>query len=133
VFIAYTVETTIFCVEVTDNNGCKDTACVTITVEIPCPTNENLNIVPNAFSPNHDGVNEEFCLQGWSVCIKEFQVLIYDRWGEKVFESKDPNFCWDGYFRGSLLDAQVFVYYIRAEFDNSDEPIVKRGNISLLR
>jgi gliding motility-associated-like protein len=131
--IATPAITTVYCVEVADANGCKDTACVTITVEIPCPTNENLDLVPNAFSPNEDNVNDEFCLQGWSVCLEEFQVLIFDRWGEKVFESKDPNFCWDGFYRGTIMDAQVFVYYIKARFTDNDKPIIKKGNISLIR
>jgi len=124
--------TTTYCVEVSDNNGCKDTACVTVTVELPCPENENLD-VPNAFSPNKDGVNDEFCLQGWESCIENFSILIYNRWGEKVYESKDPNFCWDGTYRGKELDAQVFVYQLKARFININEPIIKKGNISLIR
>jgi len=131
--IASPVQTTTYCVEVIDNNGCKDTAGVTCSVEIPCSSDQNFKIITNAFSPNGDNVNEEYCLQGWEICLKEFQVLIYNRWGEKVFESKDPNFCWDGYFKNSKLEAQVFVYYIRAEYTDRKDPIIKEGNISLLR
>jgi len=130
--IASPIQTTTYCVEVTDSNGCKDTACVTVSIEIPCPDVDEL-AVPNAFSPNADGVNDEFCLQGWTPCNEEFMVVIYNRWGEKVYESKDPNFCWDGYFRGSVLDAQVFVYYIKATFKNSNRTSLKKGNISLVR
>jgi len=124
--------TTTYCVMVTDANRCIDSACVTVTVEIPCSVPNDFT-VPNAFSPNKDGLNDEFCLLGWDRCIKEFQAVIYNRWGDKVFESKDPFFCWDGTQLGIVFDAQVFVYYIRAEYFEQDEPIIKKGNITLLR
>jgi len=90
------IVTTTYCVIVTDNNGCKDTACVTITViEIPCPTENNLAL-PNAFSPNNDNINDEYCLQGWVPCVESFEIKIYNRWGEKIYESKDRNFGSDG-------------------------------------
>ena len=126
-------ETTTYCVEVTDNNGCKDSACVKVTVEIPCISNLNSLTVPNAFSPNADGVNDEFCLQGWNYCVDEFSVSIYDRWGEKVFQSTDPDFCWDGKYLTKTMDAQVFVYYIKSKFTNKDKVLIKKGNISLIR
>lgn len=88
--------------------------------------------VPNAFSPNNDGNNDGFCLQGWTNCIKNFTVIIYDRWGEKVYESNNANFCWDGIFKNRPLDAGVFVYYIKALSTNG-EPILKKGNISLIK
>jgi len=125
--------TTTYCVEVTNANGCKDSACVTVYVEVPCPESENLT-VPNAFSPNNDGVNDEFCLQGWENCIEQFNIRIYDRWGEKVFESSDPLFCWDGKYTGKQMDAQVFVYYLKASFAvQSVGAVDKKGNISLIR
>ena len=131
-------QTTTYCVEIETNN-CKDTTCITIEVELPCPTNENLQ-VPNAFSPNGDGVNDEFCLQGWDGCIESFSIIIFNRWGEKVFESVDPNFCWDGTWKGPIMparpaggDAQVFVYHVRATFHHVEKSIIKKGNITLIR
>jgi gliding motility-associated-like protein len=120
-----------YCVTVTDFTFCSDTSCVTVFVEVPCPSNENLS-VPNAFSPNGDGSNDDFCLLGWTNCINGFLVNIYDRWGEKVFESGDPAFCWDGTYRGKQMDAAVFVYYITAELTNGHK-VLREGNISLLR
>ena len=123
--------TTEYCVAVTDVNGCNDSACVKITVEKPCLSNQNFKI-PNAFSPNNDGKNDILCLQGWENCIKEFTILIYDRWGEKVFESNNPSFCWDGTYKGKLINTAVFVYYLKATLINGEE-ITKKGNISLIR
>ena len=106
--------------------------CLSVVYNLPCPTNENLQI-PNAFSPNKDNVNDDFCLQGWDACIEEFEITIYDRWGEKVYESKDPNFCWDGVYKNNVLEAQVFVYYVKAKYSNQDKALVKKGNLSLIR
>jgi len=138
--IASPLETTDYCVLVTDN-GCVDSSCVRVYVHIPCHSNENLG-VPNAFTPNGDGYNDEFCLNGWDDCVSAFQVTIFDRWGEKVFESKESSFCWDGRFRGKLLDPGVFVYYIKATYviegstagsATNLKDITKKGNISLIR
>ena len=133
-------ESTDFCVAVTDL-GCTDTACEKVHVEIPCPSNRTMG-VPNAFTPNGDGVNDQLCLEGWSDCISKFQILIFDRWGEKVFESSDPGFCWDGIYKGKPLDPAVFVYFIKATYETagatplSPKGVVeqnKKGNISLVR
>jgi gliding motility-associated-like protein len=113
------------------NGVCSDSSCVTVNVEMLCPLNKDL-AVPNAFSPNSDGYNDQFCLQGWNNCLTEFKIYIYDRWGEKVFESTDASFCWDGIYKGQVLDPAVFVYYIKASFAN-DMKIEKKGNITIIR
>lgn len=129
--IASPTETTTYTLTVTDANGCTASDTVTVFVEIPCPSDKNLQ-VPNAFSPNADGFNDQFCLQGWNQCITQFTINIFDRWGEKVFESLEPDFCWDGTFKGKPLDPAVFVYYITGTLQNT-QSISRKGNISLIR
>ena len=129
--IAKPAATTLYCVSVT-TNGCSDTICVKVTLENPCPTTENL-AVPSAFSPNADGKNDDFCLQGWDACIEEFLINIYDRFGERAYTSTQTNFCWDGKYHGTVMDTQVFVYYIHAKYMNVDKAVTKKGNISLIR
>lgn len=125
--IATPSQNTIYCVLVTDANGCKDSTCITINVEIPCGT----LYIPNAFSPNDDGENEILCLMG-NNCIKQLLFIIYDRWGEKVFETSDPKICWDGTYKGKPLNTAVFTYYLKAIFTDGEQ-INKKGNISLIR
>ncbi len=125
--IATPSHTTTYCVTVSDTNHCTDSACITIQVDIPC----NSLAVPTAFSPNEDGYSDAFCLQGWDNCITTFNILIYDRWGEKVFESTDPAFCWDGTYSGKPMNSAVFVYYINATDVNAVQ-VLKKGNITLL-
>ncbi len=133
-------ETTTYCV-IVNQLGCIDSACLKVYVEIPCPSNRNMGI-PNAFSPNGDNVNDKFCLDGWADCINKFEIVIFDRWGEKVFESKDPDFCWDGIYNGKALDPGVFVYFVKATYASAGyTPISAKGsfdvnrtgNISLVR
>ncbi len=88
--------------------------------------------VPNAFSPNNDGHSDLFTLQGWPPCVSSFSISIFDRWGEKVFETEDASKGWDGNFKGKALDPAVFVYYIKAKTFGGNE-ITKKGNISLIR
>lgn len=138
--IASPLESTDYCVTVTEL-GCVDSACVRVNIEIPCPSNRNMG-VPNAFTPNGDGVNDKFCLDGWEDCITDFEIVIFDRLGEKVFESSEADFCWDGIYKGKALDPAVFVYYIKAKYATAGEvptspkgsfDVNRTGNISLVR
>jgi len=125
--IATPAQPTDYCVLVTDTNGCKDSTCIRIDIEIPCET----LFIPGAFSPNDDGENDIQCVMGTN-CIEKIIFAIYDRWGEKIFETSDPRICWDGKYRGKPLNTAVFVYYLKASFTNGDE-ITRKGNISLIR
>ena len=57
---------------------------------------------------------------------------LYNRWGEKVFESNDKNHCWDGSFNGVMQNDAVFIYQLTALLANG-EKIVKKGNVTLKR
>jgi gliding motility-associated-like protein len=122
-------QTTTYCVNSFDGT-CTYTNCVTITVEIPCVVNKNYS-APNAFSPNGDGNNDEFCIKGLSNCISSFEISIYNRWGEIVYSSTEADFCWDGKYKGNTLDPAVFVYYLKGIYLDNTE-ILKKGNITLL-
>lgn len=65
-------------------------------------------------------------------CIKKMQFIIFNRWGEKVFESSDPDIGWDGTFRGKPMESGVFVYYLTAEYYNG-LIVKKQGNVTLIR
>lgn len=123
--------TTEYCVKVTDINNCMDSTCLKVHVETPCSANMDMT-VPNAFSPNNDGSNDVMVLHGWNECIASFTFVVYDRLGEKVFESDDPLKTWDGSYKGNPLDPAVYVYFIEATFA-TNEKFSKKGNISLMR
>lgn len=110
-----------------DNKGCESSAEVVVKV-----TNGG-NIVftlPNAFTPNGDGRNDCFGIQKWGgVTIKEFS--IFNRWGQRVFSTKDPTRCWDGRVNGKMQDPGGYVYVIRASSFCGE--IKRTGNLLLIR
>jgi gliding motility-associated-like protein len=105
--------------------GCTDNK--QMIVDVP-PFSELF--IPNAFSPNGDNIDDVYYVFG--KCITEMSFMIYDRWGEKIFETTNPAIGWDGKFKGQLENAGVFMY----SFDGTlttGEKITKKGNITLMR
>jgi gliding motility-associated-like protein len=85
--------------------------------------------LPNAFTPNGDGENDVLFVRG---DFDEMELKIYNRWGEKVFESTDQSVGWDGTFTGRLAEPGVFVFYLTTKC--ADEPeIFKKGNVTVIR
>ncbi len=125
--IAKLSATTQFTVKGTSENGCSSFDSVTVIVT---KTGQNAFSVPNAFTPNGDNLNDCFGIRNWgSVTLQQF--TIYNRWGQKVFETNDPNACWDGTFQGVMQPAGSFVYLIRATSFCGD--VVKKGSLLLIR
>jgi gliding motility-associated-like protein len=108
-----------------------DDVSVTIipdTIE-PIPP-ENDIFIPNIFSPNNDLNNDVLFVRSHN--IKEMIFSIYNRWGEKVFESKEISKGWDGTYKGLACNEGVFFYYLNATLQ--DGTIVqKKGNVTLIR
>lgn len=96
---------------------------------------------PNAFTPNtsgpSDGTYKETdtsndIFHAYSAGVGEFHMEIYNRWGEKLFESDDINIGWDGYYKGELCKADVYVYKAKGKFLDGT-PFEKVGDVTLLR
>ncbi|MGH1339484.1 MAG: gliding motility-associated C-terminal domain-containing protein [Aureispira sp.] len=86
--------------------------------------------IPNAFSPDGDGHNDELLVNGNN--ITSMTLSIYNRWGERVFETKDQNIGWDGRFKDSILPPDVYGYYLQCVCDDGST-LRTKGNITLLR
>jgi gliding motility-associated-like protein len=93
--------------------------------------------LPNSFSPNGDGIND--CYQGFvkpDLDVLSYELMIFDRWGEQLFETTDINGCWDGKLRDKDMNPSVMVYWMTLEARNCDgkvERIFRKGDISLVR
>ena len=129
--IVETYNSLVYTVAVTaDVNGfdCSAQTRVTVTV-IP-----NYDIfIPNTFTPNGDGNNDLFQLFGNLQALKFVEISIFNRIGEKVFESNDLMFKWDGGYKGKPLPPAVYVYTLKTVFvDNHSEKLFK-GTLTLLR
>lgn len=123
------VETTTYYITVTDSNGCTSLDSIRITVRVPL-CNEPEIFIPNAFTPNQDGKNDIMYVRGPS--IDELYFAIYDRWGEKMFESTSTKQGWDGYYKGMPASPGVFDYYVEVTCSNKIK-FFKKGNITLIR
>lgn len=90
-------------------------------------------LVPNAFSPNADGLNDDFkiTLNCGSFPVK-FRVSIYNRWGQRVFYSNKPDYSWDGKVNGGAADVGTYSFIIEYE-DRKGNPFVKRGDLVLIQ
>jgi large repetitive protein len=119
-------ETTTYYVTVTNANGCTSLDSVTVYIEMP----DGELFVPNLFSPNGDGLNDQLFVFGNNIEYVTFTV--YNRWGQKVFETNNIELGWDGTFNGKKLDPAVFVYYVRATYTAGRE-VTKSGNVTLVR
>jgi len=111
---------------VTDKNGCVNSIAAPYFIVIP-----NNIYLPTAFTPNGDGRNEEFKIPGFAK-FKQYSMRIFNRWGELVFESSDPNRGWDGKYKGTLAMAGNYGYLIEV-IDFSGKKIVKEGTVLIMR
>jgi gliding motility-associated-like protein len=119
--------TTTFIVKGTDDNGCYTLDSVVVKVT---STGANTFVVPNAFSPNGDGKNDCFGVSRWGdVQLEEF--MIFDRWGARVFDTRNPNDCWDGTFRGKPQPPGAYPYIIKAHTFCGE--ITRQGLVMLIR
>jgi gliding motility-associated-like protein len=110
---------------INSGSACTDTFTqkITVTNNKPSPV-----IIPNVFTPNDDGKNDRFIVEGNTVCI-ELEIEIYNRWGQLVFKQKGNPLTWDGHsIQGHELPAGVYYYIFRDP--NFGE---RHGTVTLLR
>jgi gliding motility-associated-like protein len=110
---------------VTNADGCADTITITVIVE-----EETTLYVPNAFTPNASGVNDQFFAYGTKV--NEFELLVFDRWGMLIFQSNDINKGWDGTLKGNPCQQDVYVWKITYN-DQRNKRHRMIGHVSLIR
>ncbi|MFI5221913.1 MAG: gliding motility-associated C-terminal domain-containing protein, partial [Bacteroidia bacterium] len=115
-----------YVVVVTDTNNCinKDTTLV----EEKCGSKI---YIPNAFTPNGDGINDVFYVHSRS--LETFEIQIYDRWGEKIFSSTDITKGWDGTFQNLPCMNETYVWLIKYKIKGTNNTQSANGMVMLLR
>ena len=131
VFVNPTTATN-YSVTIIDENGCSDTDDMMVLVRIERPV-----YIPNVFSPNEDGFNDIFYIQGGDFIkqVKTFEV--FNRWGESImalynFQPNDASFGWDGTYRGKPVNPAVYVWYAEIEFEDG-EVILYKGDVAVMK
>jgi gliding motility-associated-like protein len=108
----------------------RDTVQVKVDVEEACP----YLWVPNSFSPNGDGLNDVFKPQAQK--IRDYELTIYNRWGERVFQSAKVSEGWDGTFDSNQAPTGVYLYQMVYKLRNEEGTIrlkTKEGTVQLVR
>jgi len=136
--IVFPLESLEYTLEIVDENGCDASGSVFVELD----ANRNVYI-PSAFSPNGDGVNDEFRIYPCVGVTEISSVRIFDRWGNQVFEAPEADvssglFCdgglplWDGRFRGEDMNMGVYVYVVEVTFLDG-VTLFYRGDLNLVR
>ena len=113
------------CLVAKNANGCIDSICKEVYVDVTPSIG-----VPNAFSPDGDGINDILFVYGLGIETIDFR--IYNRWGQLVFETTDRNKGWDGTFKGVPQEMEVYAYVVSATFITGTSQSLK-GNVTLVR
>jgi gliding motility-associated-like protein len=119
-------------VQITDLNGC------TATDQIQLILNKERRVyLPNVFSPNGDGANDIFFVQTGPEVVKIEAFEVYSRWGEPVFTvfnapTNNPDYGWDGQYRGELLNGAVFTWFAKVEYVDGVVELFQ-GDVVLMR
>ena len=129
--LVFPVRTGTVSIRLEDPNGCEETADFLITVLIDRPV-----YIPNAISANGDGMNDHLGVYSNLAGLRARKVLIFDRWGEKVYEGQNQalnkeGVGWDGTFEGQKLNPGIFVYQIEVEFIDGFVEVYS-GEVNLL-
>ncbi len=113
------------CLTAINAAGCSDTICMPVSAII-----NPLLDVPSAFTPGKFGVNGIISVKGFG--IKDMQWNIYNRWGQKVFESTNVSNGWNGYYKGKLQPMDVYTYTLDVIFSDGKK-VRKTGDITLIK
>jgi len=106
--------------------GCIDTSNVECVSQFP------KYVVPNTFTPNGDGLNDIFLPIRVFIDKQNYLFIIYNRWGQKLFETTDPEEGWTGYLKDFVLPNDAYVYYVTFLI-KGEIPIEKAGTVILMR
>lgn len=112
----------------TNTFGCKDSTTQFIKIDP-----DNVFYVPSGFTPNYDGKNDVFMAEAYGVFNNDgFKMMIYDRWGSKLFESNDIYKGWDGTRHGEVVQEDVYIYTFNYK-DSTGKLHTKTGQVSLIK
>ena len=125
--------TTTYSVSITAENGCQDSDQLTVFVD-----RRKQVYVPNGFSPNGDGVNDEFMIFAKPNTVRKVKsFLVFSRWGETVFQyynfpPNDPAYGWNGEHRAEKMNPALFVWFAEVEFLDG-QTVLFEGDVTLVR
>jgi gliding motility-associated-like protein len=107
------------------------TCTISDTIEVTGSIGEGSVYIPNSFTPNGDGLNDRFT--GIGEDFTSFHLVVFNRWGEKIFETKDQS-GWDGNYTGQRAESEVYVYLLSYTSTCTGGKVIdRRGAVTLIR
>ena len=113
------------CLVAYNRTGCADTLCLPVQTLVEAAVD-----VPNAFTPLSNDINSVVQVKGYGIGKMKF--IIWNRWGQKVFESDNKSTGWNGRVNGVLQPMDVYAYTLEVEFTDGTR-VTKKGDITLIR
>ncbi|OFZ07272.1 MAG: hypothetical protein A3D92_01395 [Bacteroidetes bacterium RIFCSPHIGHO2_02_FULL_44_7] len=113
---------------VTTEFGCTDTTILYVNV-----IEDILFYAPNAFTPDGDEVNQTWNISIAGIDVYDFELFVFNRWGEVVWESHDPSIGWDGTYMGKIIQAGVYQWKAVVKSNYKDDRKVFTGSVSILK
>jgi gliding motility-associated-like protein len=129
--IATPNETTTYFLNISNSNGCQTVDSITINVITAADVDCEKLLLPNAFTPNNDQLNDRFGISNLFLMQSMEYFEIYDRWGAKMWTTNNLNDTWDGTFKGNLVNPGMYMYKVKYLCGNDE--YVKLDNFSVLR
>jgi gliding motility-associated-like protein len=117
------------------SNACEE-VMLDFQVQTPRVDPEAFLYLPSAFSPNEDGNNDTFlAYPALGMTWQSFNLMVFDRWGNQLFESNDPLLGWDGIFKGSLMNTGLYVYHLKGRvfYCGQEMDVEREGGVMLVR
>jgi gliding motility-associated-like protein len=103
-----------YMVVATDSLGCTDTAFTNINIVMPCVE----VFIPTMFSPNNDGLNDEWKIIG--TCIKDINIEVFNQWGELIFYTNDQTQSWNGNYKGKPVPIDQYTYKVSVVYSDGN-------------
>lgn len=123
--------TTTYTLTMVDNDNCTSTDSIRIIVVDPTTVECGDILLPSAFTPNGDGLNDRFGISNPFVTGELLAFDIFDRWGNIVFSTNNTLEKWDGFFKGQAVNPGVFLYKIHYRCEGTEN--VKSGSVTVIR
>ena len=117
------------------SNGCE-LVTIPVTVEPEISAQRNLIYVPNAFSPNNDGVNDDFRIYpNNNIMVEELDFQVFDRWGNMMFDAQSWDDGWTGNIAGRVVNIGTYIWRLEAKINLCGQllDVVEHGEIILVR
>jgi len=116
------------CLVATTSFGCQDSTCSTVVID-----EEFLVYVPNAFTPDADNINEVFTPVVIGADPLQYEFLIFNRWGELIYDSQVLGTGWDGTYKGLMVQQDVYVWRLKVVNAMNNEKHEYKGHVTILK